>query len=209
MKKLITLVFIFYTFFHSDAQNPLEPVLKKYFRSHPFNMLFSKFINTLKKDTLFRIDEYARRTDSSLFYLSGTYKKFNPFHYQASEVRLTVAEHQFLHSDSLKTLDTIIYFQIMGITDSSAAKKEAVISEFNKLHNKISDQFYLNNYDFLQKNGIDVAEIHNYFLSGFSVSPLTIAWGLLTESNQYSFIVTIRCKIKENLADLVLAPGEF
>ncbi len=192
-----------------QAQNPLQNILSSYFRSHPFDVRFSSFITSLQQDTWFTIEKYNRRTDTSFFYLTGTYKNFNPFHYEAKEVRLIIAEVLFTHADSLKTLDTIINIQLMGITDTGIINRQAVSKEFSRFHKRHSSNFWKNTYDNFRHNGEMVAEIYNYFVYPFSISPLTVAWGKVPESGQYTFTLTIRCKVKQNIADLILPPDRL
>ena len=54
----------------------------------------------------------------------------------------------------------------------------------------------------------DTGEVYNYFISHRSISPVTIAWGRL-ETNEYTFTITIRFKLKENMATYIIPPGEF
>ena len=117
------------------SQNPIKSVLKTYFRVHPFEMKFSSFVISLQKDPWFTIENYSRRTDTTFFYLTGTYKNFNPFRYIPKELRLTVAEMEIIHEDSLKTHDTIMNLQLMGITDSMVTGKKMVEKEFKRFHN--------------------------------------------------------------------------
>lgn len=209
MKRLFLLSLSFACISFIQAQNPLLHVLKSYFRSHPFDSRFSSFIISLQNDTWFTIEVYNRRTDTSFFYLTGTYKNFNPFRYETKEVRLIIAEEPFTHADSLKTLDTIINIQLMGITDTGIAKRQAVSKEFSRFHKNQSSGFWKNTYNRFQSKGEVTAELYNYFIYPFSISPLTIAWGEIPGTGQFIFTITIRCKVKQNIADLILLPDRL
>jgi hypothetical protein len=209
MKRLFLLSLSFACISFIQAQNPLLHVLKSYFRSHPFDNRFSSFIISLQNDTWFTIEVYNRRTDTSFFYLTGTYKNFNPFRYETKEVRLIIAEEPFTHADSLKTLDTIINIQLMGITDTGIAKRQAVSKEFSRFHKNQSAGFWKNTYNSFQSKGEVTAELYNYFIYPFSISPVTIAWGEIPGTGQFIFTITIRCKVKQNIADLILLPGRL
>jgi hypothetical protein len=209
MKKILFLfcILIAYTSF-SQAQ--FKYVIKKYFRTHPLEMKFSSFILSLHKDPWFTIDEENRRTDSTFFYLRGTYKNYNPLQYTPKELRLVIAEMQIVHEDSLKTLDTIMSLQLMGIADSSVASKKMVEKEFKRFHNNHADRFSNNNYNsYKSKDGDIVAEIHNYFVSPFAIAPITIAWGVQTETHQYLFTITLRFKVNENHATFIMSPEQL
>lgn len=188
---------------HAAAGKALTKITKSYFRSHPLNQRFSSFIISLQKDPLFTVETYERRTDSSFFYLSGTYKNFNPFSYPVKETRLIIAEEQFMHKDSLQKTDTIINLQLMGITDTSGKSQGLVQKEFRRFHRNHHEDFWDFSNNNFSKNGVTTAEVHNYFIYLLTVAPVTIAWGFLPESSQYTFTITIRIKVIENEAGLV------
>jgi hypothetical protein len=209
MKKILFPLFILIVN-PGYSQNPFQSALKTYFRTHPFDMRFSSFIASLQQDPWFTIETYSRRTDTSFFYLTGTYKNFNPFHYPPKELRLVVAEEEIIHVDSLKTHDTIMNLQLLGISDSGAVNSKLVEKEFKRFHKNQADRFSSNTYDtFEEKNGRITAEIYNYFIFPYSIAPITIAWGILPDTNQYAFTITIRFKVKENIATYIVSPGEL
>jgi hypothetical protein len=203
MKKLLLPVFIL-ALLNAYAQSPIESVSKTYFRTQPFGIRFSSFVTSLQKDPWFTQEAYHRRTDSSFFFLSGTYKNFNPFHYIPKELRLVIAEDEIIHRDSLTTHDTIINLQIMGVTDTGIIDQRAVEKEFKRFHSNKGRQFTTTTHEIFK----GVGEAYNYFVSPFSISPVTVAWGRL-ETNQYTFVITIRFKLRENSATYIVAPGEF
>jgi hypothetical protein len=209
MRKILFLFFILIVN-TGYSQNPIKSVLKTYFRVHPFDIKFSSFVISLQKDPWFTIEDYSRRTDTTFFYLTGTYKNFNPLRYVPKELRLVVAEIEIIHTDSLKTHDTIMNLQLMGITDSGLVGKKMAEKEFKRFHNNHADQFSSNKYDtYQEKNDSVIAEIYHYFVSPFSIAPVTIAWGILPETNQYSFTITIRFKVKENMSIYIVSPDDL
>lgn len=190
--------------FESKAQPPLQSILKTYFRAHPFDIRFSSFVTSLQQDPWFTVETYDRRTDSTFFFLTGTYKNFNPFRYLPKELKLVVAEEEIIYSDSLKTHDTIINLQIMGLTDTGMVNRKAVEKEFKRFHNNQSDRFSNSVHQTFEDKG----EIYHYFISPLSIPPVSAAWGRF-EIDQYTFTITIRFKIKENMANYIVAPAEF
>jgi hypothetical protein len=207
MKKILLLIFILIGF-AGHSQNPLQSVLKTYFRTQPFDMKFSSFVTSLQKDPWFTLEEYSRRTDSNFFFLSGTYKNFNPFRFTPKELRLVVAEEEIIHRDSLHTRDTIINLQLMAITDTGLVNSKTVEKEFHRFNNNQAERFSSKTYDTYDEQGKMTAEIFNYFIFPFSIAPLTIAWGPFSESRNYTFTITIRFKLKENITNFILAPNE-
>ena len=209
MRKILFLLFIIIVN-TGYSQNPIQPILKNYFRSHPFDMKFSSFIASLQQDSWFTIDTYSRRTDTAFFFLTGTYKNFNPFRFAPTELRLIVAEEEIVHNDSLKTHDTIMNLQLLAISDSNETNSKLVEKEFKRFHNNQADRFSSNTSNsYKEKDGSLTTKAYNYFVSPFSIAPVTIAWGILPESKQNALIITIRFKVKENNAIYIISPGEL
>ena len=173
-------------------------------------MKFSSFIISLQKDPWFTIETYNRRTDSTFFFLSGTYKNFNPFRYAPKEFRMIVAEEEIFHNDSLHTPDTIMNLQILGVADTDIASKKAVEKEFSRFNNNKTEGFLNSTYDSRNDTkGQLTSEILNYFVFPFSIAPVTIAWGFLPGTKKYTFTITIRFKVRENAATYIIAPDEL
>ena len=208
MKHFVVIIFIFLTS-ACLAQSSLGIVAEKFFRTHPFNSKFSTFILNLQRDPWLKIEDLNRRTDSTFFYLKGTYHHFNPFHYETQQVMLIVAEEEIAYSDSLRTHDTIMNLQLIGMIDSSTAIEKTVQKELKRFHNTYSKQFDDFTSRTLKWEDKITGEIISYFVSPFSISPLTIAWGVLPESAQYSFSIILRFKVSENQVIYITQPGEL
>ena len=192
------------------SQYPAESLIKTYFRAHPFDMKFSSFIASLQQDPWFTIETYSRRTDTTFFYLTGTYKNFNPFRYPPQELRLVLAEEEIIHTDSLKTHDTIMNLQLLGIADSGVVNSKLVEKEFTRFHKNQAGRFSSNTSNsYKEKDGSLTVKIYNYFVFPFSIAPVTVAWGILPDTNQYAFTITIRFKVKENVATYIVSPEEL
>jgi hypothetical protein len=208
MKRILLPLFIFIAE-TGYSQFPMKSLQKTYFRIHPFDMKFSSFVLTLQNDPWFTVDTYKRRTDSTFFFLSGVYKNFNPFRYVPKELKLVLVEEEIIHSDSLQTRDTIINLQLMGIADTGIASKKMVEKEFKRFHSNQSDKFSNNTYKSLGGKNEITGEIYNYFISPFSIPPVTVAWGFLPGSYQYTFVIKIRFKVVQNVAVYVAGPDEL
>ena len=190
------------------SQSPLQSLLKNYFRSHPFDMKFSSFILSLQNDPWFKIEEYKRRDDTAFFFLNGIYKNWSPFRFTPREIRLIIAEDEIIHQDSLQTHDTIINLQLMGILDSAAVNSKVVEKEFRRFNNTQDKNFYNSTYDKYERQGAIIAESYNYFVYPLSIAPVTIAWGRMPTTLDYTFTIIIRFKVKGNIADFIIAPGD-
>ena len=207
MKKLLTLLFIIIAF-EGNAQNPILMISKAYLRTHPFESKFSTFILNLQRDPWFKIEDYARRTDSSFFFLKGSYENFNPFRFKPTKITLILAEEEIVYSDSLSTRDTIMNLQLIGMIDSNISIDKSIEKEFKRFHQAYGgrfDDFKLRTLKWEEKI---TGEIHSYFISPLSISPVTIAWGILPDTNQYSFTIIIRFKVAQNVAIYITQPGE-
>lgn len=187
----------------SNAQTPLDPVMKSYFRENPFEISFSSFITSIQKDPWFSTESLHLRTDTSFFFLTGAYKNFNPFGFKANKVRLTIAEKDFYHTDSQKTLDTMIVIQLIGVLDTSISSTPLVAKEFKKFERKHASDFWRTDHSKDESSKNIKWEINNYYYLSMSLAQLTIAWGRLPDSQEFSFIITVRCKLKENQATFI------
>jgi len=203
------IIFIFFVPGNLNAQSPLQSVAKSFFRAHPFDSKFSTFILNLQKDPWFKIEEFDRRTDSSFFFLKGTYQNFNPFHFQPKKLTLIVAEEEIAYSDSLKTHDTIMNLQLIGMIDSTISIDKTIQKEFKRFHQAYSNLFDDNRTRTLKSADKITGELISYFVSPFSISPITIAWGILPDTDQYSFSIIIRFKVSENQAVYIIQPGDL
>src|SRR6185503_5233746 len=207
MRKIFIALLVM-TFFKGQAQDQIQSISKAYFRTHPFDSKFSNFILNLQRDPWFKIEEYNRRTDSTFFFLKGVYQNFNPFRFQPKQLTLVVAEEEIIYSDSLKTHDTIINLQLTGMIDSSIAIDKTVQKEFKRFHQAYSNRFDDFSGRTLKWEEKTTGEIYSYFISPLSISPVTIAWGILPEADQYSFSIIIRFKVSGNQAVYIVQPGD-
>ena len=206
--RTLFIAFFIISVIKGQAQDPILSISKTYFRTHPFNSKFSNFILNLQKDPWFKIENYDRRTDSAFFFLKGTYQNFNPFRFTPGKLTLIVAEEEIIYSDSLQTHDTIMNLQLIGMVDSMAIDK-TVQKEFKRFHQSYSGRFDDFKARTLKEEQKITGEVYNYFISPFSISPVTIAWGILPDTNQYVFSIIIRFKVTENQAVYITLPGEL
>ena len=208
MRKLVTFLFII-TAFQTYSQDAIQAISKTYFRAHPFDSKFSTFIQNLQRDPWFTTKEFNRRTDSTFFYLTGHYKNFNPFRFTPKELKLIVAEEEMAYADSLHTLDTIINLQLIGIIDTNTASSKLVEKEFKRFHQSQAKRFD----DFMHRTlgGTQAitGEVNNYFIFPYSIAPVTVAWGPMPVTKDYSFVITVRFKVTQNQAVYITQPGDF
>lgn len=207
MRKIFTTLLIA-AVFKTQAQDQILAISKTYFRTHPFDSKFSTFILNLQRDPWFKIEEYNRRTDSTFFFLKGSYQHFNPFRFEPAKLTLIVAEEEIIFSDSVQTHDTIMNLQLIGVIDSNVVINKSIEKELKRFH-----QLYAARFDDFTSRTLKweekvTGEIYSYFISPLSISPVTIAWGILPDSNQNSFTIIIRFKVAQNMAVYITQPGE-
>jgi hypothetical protein len=187
-------------FEYKITDDPIYQVAKGYFRSNPFDVHFSTFLNHLTHDpTLFNVT-MNKRTDTSLFFFHGDYKGHNPYSFKANRVEIRLAEREVNMDDSLKTIDTLLFYQLVGYS-YGAAGVEAVKKEFAKFDRKYGKHFYSEDSE-LKKDDEIVGVSRNYFLlSSTFLSPLSISWAKL-DDYQNVFTITFRIKLEQNMAIL-------
>lgn len=207
MRTLFIILFIT-SVFKTQAQDQIQSISKTYFRAHPFDSKFSSFILNLQRDPWFKIEQYNRRTDSTFFFLKGNYENFNPFRFKPAKLTLIIAEEEIVFSDSLQTHDTIINLQLIGMIDSNTAVDKSVEKELKRFHQSYSGRFDDYKLRTLKWEEKTTGEIYSYFIYPLSISPVTVAWGILPNSNQYSFTIIIRFKVAQNQAVYILQPRE-
>jgi hypothetical protein len=121
---------------------------------------------------------------------------------------VAVIESEFSDSDTSSYRDTVLYYQLLVTTDSTAQSEQFVKKEYNRLLRKYDDKFTFNTQPLNEANSAQKGEIAIGFFNLFAVSPITIAWGRELASRNYVFSLTLRMKVQENRATLVTLPQE-
>jgi hypothetical protein len=184
--------------------NPIYKIAKAYFRSNPFGVHFSTFLNHLTHDPTLQNKIINKRTDTSLFFFAGEYKGHNPYSFKADKVEIRLAEREVGVEDSLSTTDTLIFYQLVGYT-YAAAGSEAVKKEYSKFDRKFGTHFYGED-SVLKEDDQPIGMVKNYFLLSESfLSPVSINWVRLGDL-QSVFTIMFRIKLSQNLATLPQFP---
>ncbi len=114
MRKILLFVFIVcFSFNSSFAQEGLLEFSKSYFRSDPLSGEFSNFLNHLLNDPSLQDKQIQKRTDTSLFYFSGIYKKYDRFFFKPKRVEIILQEQSIKYIDSLLP-DTLFIYQLIA-----------------------------------------------------------------------------------------------
>ena len=184
--------------------NPIYKIAKTYFRSNPFNVHFSTFLNHLTHDPTLLNTTLIKRTDTSLFFFGGNYKGHNPYGFKADKVEIKLAEREVNMDDSVPTTDTLLFYQLVGHS-YGAGGTEAVKKEYSKFDRKFGQHFYAEDSVLKEDNKL-VGMVKNYFLLSESfLSPVSIGWGKADDLHSV-FTITFRIKPTQNVATLPQFP---
>lgn len=193
--------------FQGAAQQSIIDIPKAYFRSNPFDKEFSKFLTHLLNDPTLSNITLQKRSDSSLFYFKGEYSQHNPFTFKALRTEVILAETELQLADSIFQIDTILLYQLLGYTKGGKTGVDEVKKEYNRFNRKFGHSFTnTESRDLIKANHVSGA-ISNYFVLFKLLSPITIAWAELSETDENVFAITLRIKVQENIATLPEPPN--
>jgi hypothetical protein len=191
-----------------DADQPPElkgmlKVVKTYFRSNPYQVHFSTFLNHLMRDPTLSNKTIKKRTDTSFFFLEGEYNTHNPYTFKADKVEIRLVEGTVNLVDSISAPDTLLGYELLGYSYGEKGV-QAVKEEFERFQRKYGHYFSESEVSELKREGEVVGLVRNYFTSLASFSPLAISWIRLNDY-QNVFTVTFRMKVLDNLAILPIS----
>jgi hypothetical protein len=158
-------------------------------------------LNNILSDTNFVKTEMKKRTDSNFFFLSGYYKRFNPFDFTAVETQVRLAESQIAASGQYNKMDTIIFYQVLGIAGPGEEGKMKAQKEVTRFHKRFRYDFSNSYYNEGETNGIVTSGIYYYSIEGKTLPSVSVAWGKLPGEDNYTFTITLRLKVIENFAE--------
>jgi len=190
--------------FNVSNNNPIVQIAKNYFRSNPYTLRFSTFLNHLINDPTLSDKTIIKRTDTTFFFFKGVYNNHNPFSFKADRTEIRLAEREVELGDSLSTMDTLFFYQLLGYGYGKEGL-ESVKKEFSNFDRKYWKKFYSGKTEF--KKGDEITgTVKNYFTLPATVySPIAVSWAKL-DGFQNVFTITIRLKRIENIATLPISP---
>lgn len=201
MKLKLTFVFVFIYYLFSTPIYSQKVVLKitdSYFRHNPFNQDFKSFLTHLVNDTLLAYKQVKKKTDSTLFFFKGRYKKYNSFDLNPSLVEVRLAESGIeLQQGAVQ--DTIMLYQILIYTSRKNKSISNVEKEFKHFHRKFKSGFTSYENKDLVENNKPAGMIMNYFFD-FSPIPMVTAAYTNGETDENIFAITLRMKVIANRA---------
>ena len=206
--KRIFLILLVSVSIGSYSQSTFFKAVKLYYRVNPFDRKFSVMLNNILKDTSFVKMEMKKRTDSNFFFLSGYYKRFNPFDFTATQTQVRLAESEIVVDEASKKTDTIIFYQLLGIAGPGEENKLKVQKELSRFHKRFSHDFSNSYYKDNVSDNMVTSAVYYYSIEGRTMPVMSVAWGKMPGEDNYTFTVTLRLKIIENFAEPPKMPGE-
>lgn len=206
--KRIFLILLVSVSIGSYSQSTFFKAVKLYYRVNPFDRKFSVMLNNILKDTSFVKMEMKKRTDSNFFFLSGYYKRFNPFDFTAIQTQVRLAESEIVVDEASKKTDTIIFYQLLGIAGPGEENKLKVQKELSRFHKRFRYDFSNSYYKQNIYDGMVISAVYYYSIEGRTMPVMSVAWGKMPGEDNYTFTVTLRLKIIENFAEPPKMPGE-
>jgi hypothetical protein len=182
-----------------SKENPIFQVAKHYLRSNPYNIHFSAFLNHLMNDPTLSNKTVEKRSDTSFFSFRGVYSNHNPYSFKANRTEVRLSERQVMMEDSLSTVDTLLFYQLIGY--SYGAGTESVKKEFSKFDRRYGKNFYSELGEIKKGDEIVGMAKNYYFLDITVLSPLSMSWEKL-DDYQSVFTITFRIKLMQNVATL-------
>jgi len=123
--------------FAQDTRN-YKDALRGFFPFSPFEISSDSFFIRLVNDPDFVTDSLQPPTDTSLFYVRGYYKMFNPFSKEVKKVQAHFYQSPLISTKRRdKPIDTTLKYLLIGICDMGNPGKENAIKIAKAIHKKI------------------------------------------------------------------------
>lgn len=203
-KILLTLFTPIFSIINTFSQEGLFEFTRSYFRSDPLASEFNIFLNHLMNDPILHDKEIQKRTDTSLFYFSGTYSKYDRFFFKPRKVEILLQEQSVKYVDSLPP-DTLFVYRLTAYAENNSGGQQDVKKEFERIHRLFNKKFYESNYRNLETEGLNAGGLHNYFVNFSTLAPVTTAWGKIGDE----FVLQIILRLKTNANKAVLAASVY
>ncbi len=207
MKKFYLLLIITSTAFYTEAQR-LNTITQTYYRISPFNKEFSAFLLRLMNDPTLTDKTIHRKTDSTLFFLEGTYKNHSPFFFKAGKTKIILAEREHL-TDSGRQINSIFLYQLVGYAPAGEEGVKDILEEFEKFCRQHKKGFDGQSIRELKSQENKLGEVRDYLYNNLIFSPLTVAWSTNKEKSENVFAITVRFMVVENNAYLPVPADGF
>jgi hypothetical protein len=207
--KKFYLLFLLLFSLHAHSQEMLLKVTENYYRSLPFHKPFNKFIEHLLNDPTFIRDTVAKKTDTTLYYLRGSYRSHNPFFFKGIRTDIILAEKEEMEYDSATEVRSVFHYQIVGYAPPGEEGIKDVQQEFEKACRRYKKGFTGSNDREIKTGNTKRGKVRDYVFRHLTYPALTISW-LTSENGQNNvFAITVRFMVYRNNALLPIPPDGF
>lgn len=199
-KILLVATFLF------QANGPVNAqflkVVKENFRVNPFEGKFSAFINALTTDPDLLNKQVILKTDTTFFFLKGSYKVFNPFRLNAQRVDMVFAEQEtdIVRRSSQSTYTSYTY-QILAYFNDTEANRKLLLRDFNRLKRRLTrDGMKTTSLNLKGVKNIEAGELINYYYNDSFIYPATLSWQTMSSSKRIAIALIVRLSVYDGEA---------
>ena len=206
MKKLgVFLIIIALVHLQTPGYAQFEKVIKESFRVNPFEGSFSAFLKTLTTDPELFDKTVELKTDSTRYFVKGSYKKFNPLRIKTNKVDISFAENIMDKKyEGIQMLYTSYTYQIVAYLDDTEGNRILLAKEVERLKKRL-DGYFVKSENVSTGQGIIV----NYYYSNNYVTinnsvvhPVSLIWQFLPDTKEMALIIQSRLVVVDNYARL-------
>ncbi|OJU25570.1 MAG: hypothetical protein BGN92_11035 [Sphingobacteriales bacterium 41-5] len=183
------------------SQSRFGSVVEKYYRVNPFEGSFPAFVKSLSSDPELLDKTLIPKSDSSNYFLKGTYEVFNPFSINAEKVEMLFAEHQQeIQEQNVSTLYTVYTYQILAYFDDTDLNRKMVLKDYNAIKKNLKKEMAVEIGSLKGFKNVEDGEISNYYFSNSFISPLTLSWQTLSQSKKLALTMITKLAVNRNYA---------
>lgn len=143
------------------------------------------------------------KTDSTLFFMEGTYSTHRPFFFRPDKVKVILAERQ-TESDSLNPPQSVFLYQLVAYAPKGKEGLSDVKNEYEKLVRQYKRSFDMNHPRELKEGATVTGEVRDFYFANVAFPIITMAWST-NEDNGNVLAITIRFFVYDNRAFLPIA----
>lgn len=173
-----------------------------YFRHDPFEKPFAQFLSSLLNDPALTEKDIKKKTDSTLFFLQGTYRAYRPFFFPATHCRVVLAEQQEFTDSTETEAYTFFVYQLIGYAAPGDEGVRDVKEEFERLQRKWKKGLVDNGHRELKRGSETSGMIADYHYGYMLFNPVSIAWASSAGKKENIIALTVRFLLRENQAFL-------
>jgi hypothetical protein len=202
MRTFLTVLFLFVAFITHSQQSCFK-VAQHYYRSNPFEKPFSTFVNHLLNDPTLKNTTQSKKTDTTLYFLTGTYSTHSPFFFKSTHSKITLAEREeIMKSDTTVYVQPVFNYQLICYAAPGENGKKDVQEEFEKFCKKYKKGFSKTTSKNIDDGNGKSGEIRDFSIIYLTYPVLTAAWVSSADLKENFFAITLTFRVSDNMAYL-------